>query len=262
MQGLPFFQPSAGRSALDVHTLVIPLLGIGNVPQLALDLFVNTLALPRCGFVLHSSVLPLVAANVFSSSGELSTACEIFAKEGVAWMQLRSAFRKNGIESFCKALIEWVSAVGIKQVVILGSFDDAWLQRPDVERGGVKFFCGDAEWARVLQAELGFAPLQWTVDPAAVPSMRDTVIAPRTYADFLLRGLESAKLRSCMLMLFCSEGENVPEAQLLCNSLVAFFQKVGLGNSVARQSPSWIAPISWAHLLGQVDETTTRQLFQ
>lgn len=262
MNSVGFFQPCAGEAVpLKVHTLVVPLLSIGNVPQLCLDLFINTLSIRRRGFITHSSLLPMVSANVFAP-GQISLAGEVFEKEGVAWLQLRSAFVRNGIAIFCRDLVGWAASVGVKQVVILGSYDEAWLQRPDIEGGSIKYVCADEEWTRVLRTDLALAPLQWTIDPDSKPSMREAVIAPRTFADSLLGALDALKVRSCALLLFCSEGENIPEAQRLCDALVAFFSKVGLETAVARPNPSWIAPISWAQLLGQVDEATTRQLFQ
>ena len=44
--------------------LVVPLLSVGNVPQLTVDLLVNSLRLPRCGIVVDRTVEPICSSNV------------------------------------------------------------------------------------------------------------------------------------------------------------------------------------------------------
>lgn len=93
--------------------------------------------------------------------------------------------------------------------------------------------------------------------------MRETVLGRRTYADLLLRTLEANKdLRVCALLLFCSEGNNVPEAQLISDCVVALLQLRGFGPAVTRPGNSWIAPVSWAQLLEKTDPDMMRQLYQ
>ncbi len=93
--------------------------------------------------------------------------------------------------------------------------------------------------------------------------MRDTVLGSRTYADLLLRTLEANReLHVCALLLFCNEGNNVPEAQVMSDCVVALLQLRGCGPAVTRVSQSWIAPISWEQLLEKSDPELMRQLFQ
>ena len=54
-----------------------PCVSVGNVAQLAVDLFINSLQLSRVGHLHHASVLPLVGSSAFSHTSHcLHTAAE------------------------------------------------------------------------------------------------------------------------------------------------------------------------------------------
>ena len=54
-----------------------PCVSVGNVAQLAVDLFINSLQLSRVGHLHHASVLPLVGSSAFSHTTHcLHTAAE------------------------------------------------------------------------------------------------------------------------------------------------------------------------------------------
>lgn len=260
----------------DSPLFFLPRLTYTPVPQMSVDLIVNTLAVARVGYVLDEAVLPLVASNVYSRSGELSLACELFQRGPVVLLQLRSAFRKNTIAAFCQRLRAWIDSVGtfaqgpegrhalsvfsrVRAVVVLGSFDAAWLQQPNIEHGTIKFLSSHAPWDEVLRASR-LQPLEWSLAvPPGTPSMREAVIGPRTYADCLLRALDG--LAFAALLLFCSEGQNVVEAQILADCCGEFLHRTGV-DALLRQGSGWLAPVSWAQLLGELDETTHRQLYE
>ena len=71
------------RLALSSYTLSVgyvslqPCISVGNVGQLAVDLLINTLRLPRAGHLHHPSLLPLAGSGAYShTSGLLHTAAE------------------------------------------------------------------------------------------------------------------------------------------------------------------------------------------
>ena len=71
------------RLALSGYTLsagcvsLQPCISVGNVGQLAVDLLINTLRLPRAGHLHHLSLLPLAGSGAYShTSGLLHTAAE------------------------------------------------------------------------------------------------------------------------------------------------------------------------------------------
>jgi hypothetical protein len=57
----------AGEDSLKGCTLVLAAVGVGNVGQLAADLLISTLALPRCGSFEDPHVLPCVGCATRAS---------------------------------------------------------------------------------------------------------------------------------------------------------------------------------------------------
>jgi proteasome assembly chaperone 2 len=75
------------------RTLVMPCVGAGNVGQLAVDLLVATLALPRVGYAEEPHVLPCVgnAPYAHAAGGTLATPLELYAAaDGPVVLQMRS----------------------------------------------------------------------------------------------------------------------------------------------------------------------------
>ena len=46
---------------------------MGNVPQLALDLLINTLVLPRVGWIKDNHLLPVVGSDAFDHTDQSGT---------------------------------------------------------------------------------------------------------------------------------------------------------------------------------------------
>ena len=69
---------------LQGRTLVVPAVGAGNVGQLAADLLIATLQLPRVGYAEEPHVLPCVgcAPYAHAAAGTLATPLELYAADG------------------------------------------------------------------------------------------------------------------------------------------------------------------------------------
>ena len=256
--GDSFAQLSASLEG--ARCLVVPLLSVGNVPQLTVDLVINSLRLPRVGVVTDASVEPMCSSDVYGADGSLSFACELFAlQEKVVVLQLRSKLADNEIRRFCRHLAAFCAKHGLEELVILGAWDSAWLEHPDVDGLKVKFEATTKTSSDIL-LDMGLQPLAWTRPAPGQPSMSETVHGQRTFADSLPRAF-GADFNISSLNLFCAEGENVHEAQLLARVMLAFLQRREMMKDVS-ETFTPVAPTSWKTILDDANPDAMRQLFQ
>ncbi|GJJ76436.1 proteasome assembly chaperone 2 [Entomortierella parvispora] len=140
------FVPSPGFdvSRLKGTTLILPSVSIGNVPQLATDLFLSTLNLDRVGCIEDENVIPVlgpadrphpssVSASTPQPQQQLSLAIEVFQSKDGQWtiVQQRSPTVRHRSHFFADNLIQFIKDSGFAQVVLLASADGA--RRIDVQ---------------------------------------------------------------------------------------------------------------------------------
>ena len=230
--GFPTGVRASGR------VLVVPLLTVGNVPQLTVDLLVNSFALARTGIVVDESVVPMASSHVYSHTPHLSFACELFQlSPDVALLQLRSKVRAGRLALFCRHLAQFAAASGFAELLVLGSADAGWLVRPDEDRLSVRFAVAGGAGQEELRG-LGLKPLEWE---SGEPGMREAVMGEKTLAGVMWQHALEAKLGVTELVLFCNEGENIHEAHLLSRVLLAYLEKRKLfaGTFTPLDLPSW-----------------------
>ena len=95
---MEFFPSSTSEPSVQLAgcTLVLPAVTVANVGQLAVDLLVSTLELPRVGYLEHASVLPCVGNDPYvasaASHGNVATSMELYghASKSLVVMQQRS----------------------------------------------------------------------------------------------------------------------------------------------------------------------------
>ncbi len=248
-----FFGTPAGEAGPRGRCLVVPLLSVGNVPQLAVDLVVNSFALNRCGIVTDEAVEPMASSHVYSHRDGTAFACELFQFHDTVLLQLRSKLRQNEIGAFCQRLA--VFAASFAEVVVLGSADAGWLMHPDVDRLNIQFTAAKADAAGVLEG-MGLKALRWETSTAQ-ETMHDAVFPKRSFANLLQEALKQAATE---LVLFCNEGENIPESQLLARVLISYLQKRGYVPPETSLVPK--PPPSWHTMLVDENADVVRQLFQ
>jgi predicted ATP-grasp superfamily ATP-dependent carboligase len=122
------FTPSKVEGAQPVSftgsRLILPCVSVGNVAQLAVDLFINSLQLARVGHLHHASLLPLVGSSAFSHTTHcLHTAAEVYhsSELKVTVVQIRTPIAKGCGEAFCDALLQWIRTSQFTETVLLTS---------------------------------------------------------------------------------------------------------------------------------------------
>ncbi|PWY99365.1 hypothetical protein BCV70DRAFT_200941 [Testicularia cyperi] len=131
---IPVAKPGASSSSANTlfqgATLLIPAVSIGSVPQLTVDLLLQSddLALKKVGRLDPSFCVPFVGAQEPSpahhGSTGLCTALEVFANDqGLVVIQQRSPVLKSLESEYIAALTTWIGSVGIDQVLWVTSLD-------------------------------------------------------------------------------------------------------------------------------------------
>ncbi|XP_051926186.1 proteasome assembly chaperone 2 isoform X2 [Hippocampus zosterae] len=232
----------------DYMTLVMPAVAVGNVGQLAVDLLISTLSLPRVGYLHTDCVIPMAGNNPYAhgqdDAGELHTASEVYAafELNLAVLQIRAPVVKSKSKRFRQLLLSWIKASGFCRTLVLSSShayrrDDrqlrGYLVTPSLLR-----ISGDAF------EELGWRELERRLDAGA----DETKLA--IPGGGITKGLYTDSCREdvplAVLLLFCSEGDNVPDALSLVSHLDDMLHLL----NHAMWEVKWKIPPSWNLLFG------------
>lgn len=172
------------REDLSGKTLVVPLVGTGNVAQLAMDVVILSTGAKLLGRLHHRSVLPMAGYGALSDASALTFPLELFTTNSIVFLQQRAPSLK--VDTFIQDLFDWAKAVGISRVIVLAGLD-----------GGFRTHAM----------------------PVIITSTEE---AP--YFEALRSALSTAEskgLESEMLAIYAHEGDNTHEALVLAGALVS-----------------------------------------
>ncbi|NXX44679.1 PSMG2 protein, partial [Tricholaema leucomelas] len=233
-----------------------PAVSVGNVGQLAIDLVISTLDMTKVGYFYTDCLVPMVGNNPYATSEENSKELSINAEvyllpsKKLVVLQIRSPFIKNKYRPFCDTLLSWVKSYNCARVIVLSSShayqrDDEqllgtplrYLLTPDLEKA-VGSHIQELKWKEMEKV-------------AAYPGVNDTEkvlhipgggITKLLFTESCSKGIQMA-----VLLKFCSEGDNIPDAFALVNYLNDWLQLI---KSEVNTSSQWKSPSSWRLLFG------------
>lgn len=186
-------------------TVVIPSLSVGNVPQLAVDLLVETLKMEKIGFNWSSGIVPVIGPPAFKHESQDTSSCELFVSEQVkvAAVQLRAPVAAKRLDSFITGVVEFLKEIAPARVIILGS---CFAHERHDEAIGRK-----VEYVATESFIATHPRLQESVGHSSCPRLIGHGFAVRLFEEI------AAKLGTPTAFLFAyvSEGDNVPDAKLL-----------------------------------------------
>ncbi|XP_061213401.1 proteasome assembly chaperone 2 isoform X2 [Neopsephotus bourkii] len=214
----------------------------------------------KVGYFYTDCLVPMVGNNPYATaeenSVELSINAEVYSlpSKKLVVLQIRSPFIKNKYRPFCQLLHSWVKSSRCARVVLLSSShayqrDDEqllgtplrYLLTPDLEKevGG-------------LMQELNWKEMEKV---AAYPGINDTEkvlhipgggITKRLFTESCSKGIQMA-----VLLKFCSEGDNIPDAFALVSYLNEWLQLIKSESDDSTDTSSqWKIPSSWRLLFG------------
>lgn len=268
---MSFYYPINDSPSWDGYTFVLPSVSVGNVGQLTADLIISTLQMKKAGIIYDESITPVVGNDPFcgcfsssvgtlhlesvergqSSAPFLMTSCELYESSAhrLVVMQLRAPLIRGRKAAFRKKLVDFIKEKQFHQVLLLCSSHAH--ERLDSQLRGDQFrIVTTTSFSAKSECQASVSALNWielekrphrepekTVDPY----LPGGGIAKQF---FLLCDRENIPL--AVLMVFCSEGDNVPEAFLLANRLNDLTQIVG----IEEKRSNWRIPGSWSALFG------------
>ncbi|XP_070840941.1 proteasome assembly chaperone 2 [Chaetodon trifascialis] len=239
-------------------TLVMPAVAVGNVGQLAVDLLVSTLNMSRVGFIHTDCLIPMAGNNPYTTckedAEELHAPAEVYtaAELKLAVLQIRAPIIQKNSKKFRQLLVSWIKASGFSRAVVLSSShayqrDDQQLQGTPLRYLATpSLLKGSADALK----ELGWREMERVLP---YPGLADANAEPRLYipGGGITKGLYTDScaedLPLAVLLLFCSEGDNIPDAFALVNHLNNWLH---LLDSPSQKPNKWKIPTSWSLLFG------------
>ncbi|XP_057332901.1 proteasome assembly chaperone 2 [Microplitis mediator] len=229
---------------LSDYKLIIPAVAVGNVGQLALDLLITSMSMRKIGHVINSCFIPILGADPYvKNSSSLCTSCDIYCQQTkkIVAIQIRSPVVKN-LQSFFDELKKFIEEKKISQVAILTS---GWSHtRSDIQIRTEPMRYLASPSIQMTSGKL-FESLDW-LELESTTNAEGTEcvsIAGGGFALKLHEFLVQNKIPSVVILRFCSEGDNVPDA-------VAFVDYLNKWLSFGFDSSKVKFPDSWEFLFG------------
>ncbi|KAL8182339.1 UNVERIFIED_CONTAM: Proteasome assembly chaperone 2 [Gekko kuhli] len=251
----------SARPEFKGFTLLMPAVSVGNVGQLAVDLVISTLGMTKVGYFYTDCLVPMVGNNPYATTEENATElcinAEVYAmpsKELVV-LQIRSPFIKNKYRHFCNALLSWVKSCSFARVVLLSSSHAYQRNDRQLHTDSLRYLLSPAiqKTVRDLMQRLNWIELEKV---AAFPEVNDSEkvfhIPGGGITKLLFTESCSEGIQMVVLLKFCSEGDNIPDALVLADYLNEWLQVTTnqqSGSSPAKSS-KWKTPSSWKLLFG------------
>ncbi|KAG1947452.1 proteasome assembly chaperone 2 [Pimephales promelas] len=237
-------------------TLIMPAVSVGNVGQLAVDLLISTLNMPRVGYFHTDCLIPMVGNNPYVTSTEdaarLSISAEVYSHSDLklAVLQIRTPIIQTKVRSFRKLIVSWIKSSGFLRSVLLSS--SYAYQRDDQQLHGtpLRYLLSPSllkeEGPRV--EELGWREMERiSVFPEISDSEQRLYIPGGGVTKALYTDCCAEDIPMAVVLIFCSEGDNIPDAFALINHLNDWLH---LLEKPTQGSVQWRVPPSWKLLFG------------
>jgi len=237
------------------HTLIIPSVSVGNVGQLSADLLISTLSPTLVGYIHSKFVLPVVGKDAFSSDlggrvSQLATAVQVFecTAHKLVIVQQRAPCIKGRSALYVEELMQWIEQCQFKEVVILASMFAQ--ERLDKQITGVQVrYISTHKGEKDRMTDLIQLESRPT-DPSVAngsSSSPGPFIPGGGIAKQLYFKCSCANIAAVILLVFCSEGDNVYDALTLTSYVNTWLHLVPTSDKIVDM---WKIPASWRLLFG------------
>ncbi|KAJ1822167.1 Proteasome assembly chaperone 2 [Coemansia sp. RSA 2599] len=249
--------PNIGTSTQG-STLLVPAVSIGNVPQLAVDLLINTLQTSRIGILDSPSLTPISGTAGYDHLGSetRSLPLEVYQTKDAKWtiLQQRSPPLPKHHRKFASELLEYIKSGGFSRVVVLASSDAALRTDALIDGSQIRTLsvdCLDEELAARLK-ELSLGELSSEASGYSTGGGADGLkpTLRRLHAAGVTRPLvelcKQAGVPIFAMVSFVNEGDNIPDAIALANAANTV---LGVADTGRSEVPQWRPPQSWQWLM-------------
>ncbi|CAH9126157.1 unnamed protein product [Cuscuta epithymum] len=272
---MEFYVGEGERLSEKCGTLLLPALSIGNVGQLAVDLFVSSLSAHRVGFIDDPNVLPCVGNDAYSATppGQLALPLEVYesCSSGLSILQQRSPVLKGMMVPFAKNLANFAAASRIQHVVLLSSLDFGRWQSIDMSSGLQTYYlsgsnidgkedeCERLGFKRLKEYNPSQRMWKYLSNLIEASDLEEKELPYEELGDEdYIASLPFAALFSCFkakgmkvtcLFCYCSEGDNIPEAFHLAEAASQIL-RLPAKSFQGNEGGKWIVPFSWKSVYG------------
>lgn len=229
--------------------LVVPSISIGNVPQLAIDLIINTVKPKYVGFIVHEHVVPVVGSNAFNaSSSKITTSCEVFhhAPKRLLFLQIRGAIVQGKEHQFSRDVLEWAERNRIQNVICLTSILADVRKDKDLVGCQIRYLLPPKSQSDLVKK---FEKFGWTeYEDPRLPELKEGWDPRRTYiprggwGQILYDLGNNMGLDSTLIMMYAYEGDNTIEAMEMASAVNTWIKII--------PATTWIKPVSWCGVYG------------
>lgn len=230
------------------YTLIVPCVSVGNVGQLSCDLLISSLELLKIGHLHTECVLPIVGSSPFDSNkgSSVTLSLELYhdKRKQIAVLQQRAPTVPGKLSQFAGELITWISNHNFARVIMLTSCHAYERLDNEIRNSKVLFIAEENLHQQLINQ--GMTPLNQRKDEFGSTSyfMPGSGIA-KPFHDLCMA--DTPKFAYALFMIFCSEGDNVPEAVELLNAVNQWQKFIEINN---RNKLNWKVPASWKQMFG------------
>ncbi|XP_067933479.1 proteasome assembly chaperone 2-like [Watersipora subatra] len=241
------------RLDTEKYTLVLPAVSVGNVGQLTVDVLISTTQAEIVGTIYDDSLIPLIGNNPYVSadSGKtcrLSTSCDVYASKvnKLLFIQQRATFVVGKRKQFRQKLLQWVKEQKFHKVLLISSTFAH--MRSDQQLGGSQHRYLATEAARSsIPKDAEYVQLEDSPDEYGRMKKR---MPGSGIANTLFSDCSEENIGLVILLAFCSEGDNAPDALKMAEYAnkwlnIHIKNKLESEDSLSDSKRSWKIPQSW-----------------
>lgn len=253
------------------YTLILPSISVGNVGQLTTDLLISTLSCNSVGYLHDESIIPLCGNDAYGNTGvaqgSLVTSTEVYKckEKQLIIVQQRSPLVKGKQKDFRKKLLTWVKECKFEKVILLCSTYSH--ERIDSQISGSPFrylatpsltpnIPADLQWQQLEKRENTWGGEKETVPESTPEETRGIYVPGGGIAKKLFEDCCREQVALATLMVFCSEGDNIPDALTLVTHLNQWLKLVQEPTGEGNRTSPWRIPRSWDLLYGSAVESS------
>ncbi|XP_064409620.1 proteasome assembly chaperone 2 isoform X2 [Latimeria chalumnae] len=210
--------------------------------------------MPRVGYIHTECLLPMVGNNPYATTAEntvhLSTSADVYSlpDRKLTVLQIRSPVVQNKGCQLRQVICAWVKKSGFAKVVVLSSSHAYLRSDQQLHSMPLRYLVTPA-----MQTIVGnkFQKLKWKELEKINEAEQHIRIPGGGITKSLYNDSCSEGIPMAVLLIFCSEGDNIPDAFSLVNYLNEWLRLVGKTSTRSPKSSSqWKKPSSWKLMFG------------
>ncbi|XP_003384233.1 PREDICTED: proteasome assembly chaperone 2-like [Amphimedon queenslandica] len=239
------------------YKILLPSVSVGNVPQLTLDLIINSLHAKLSGWFQDDSILPVIGNKPFnhSSPSTLTTPAELYISHANKLMivQLRSPIAKGKSNKFINRLVEWLEAQRPSAVILLASLYAEERMDVHIQSSPFRFLLNEnsVHLFTHFSSALNWQPMEprntenKAASPDGVLEIEQIFLPGSGFAKQMYK--KSASLPLVTIAVFSSQGNNCPDAINMADHID---QWLNLKGNEEGERNGWSLPASWSSVYG------------